>query len=186
MKRFFVLLFLFVIILTGCNTKDDIDKAMNLRQKMLTSSGCSFDVEISADYGEKLFTFAMQCTADASGKLKFTVTAPETIAGISGQISAEEGQLQFDDQVLSFELLTDDLVTPVSAPWLLVRTLRCGYINAGGKDGDLFKFQIDDSYEDDPLRLDIWLDNSDIPVCAEILWDGRRVASLSVENFKLL
>lgn len=186
MKRIFVLLLSFALLLAGCSTKEDVDRAMALRQKVLACSGCSFDVEITADYGDKLYTFAMQCSADASGKLMFTVTAPETIAGISGQISAEEGQLHFDDRILTFELLTEDLVTPVSAPWLLLRTLRGGYISAGGKDGDLFQFQIDDSYEDDPLRLDVWLDDNNIPVRADIIWDGRRVVSLSVENFVLL
>ena len=185
MKRFLALLLFIVVFLTGCNSQKDINKAMQLRQSILKCKTCSFDIEITADYTDKLYTFRMSCKTDATGKLDFTVTAPESVAGISGTIDGEEGALQFDDQILTFDLLTDGLVTPISAPWLLVRTLRGGYISSGGKDGDLFKIQIDDSYEDNPLRLDVWLDNNNYPVFADSLWDGCRVVSVTVENFIL-
>lgn len=186
MKRALALLLVLMMLLTGCGGSDDVDRAMELRQKLLTGNGCSFDVTVTADYEDNLFVFAMQCSADKDGTVSFTVTGPETIAGVRGQISGENGQLHFDEQVLLFDLLTDGLVTPVSAPWLLIRTLRGGYIGAGGKDGDLLRFEIDDSYEENPLRLDVWLDQNNVPVAADILWDGRRVVSLTVENFRFV
>ena len=186
MKRALALLLVLMVLLVGCGRSNDVDRAMELRQKLLAMNGCSFDVTVTADYQDNLFVFAMQCSADKDGVVSFTVTEPQTIAGVRGQISGENGQLHFDDQVLLFDLLTDDLVTPVSAPWLLIRTLRGGYIGAGGKDGELFRFEIDDSYEEDPLRLDIWLDQNNVPVAADILCDGRRVVSLTVENFRFV
>ena len=186
MKRVLSLILVLSALLAGCQSDQYIDRAMALRKKLLAGNGCSFTTVISADYGDKIFQFTMDCTADSDGKISFVVTKPETIAGISGQISGEEGKLLFDEQVLSFDLLTDGLVTPVSAPWLLLRTLRGGYIEAGGKDNDLYLFQIDDSYEENPLRLDVWLNEDGLPVNADIIWDGRRVVSLSVDNFRLL
>lgn len=186
MKRVLALLLVLMTLLTGCGGSNDLDRAMDLRQKLLAGNGCSFDITVTADYQDNLFVFGMQCSADKDGTVNFTVTEPETIAGVQGQINGESGQLHFDGQVLLFDLLTDGLVTPVSAPWLLIRTLRGGYIGAGGKDGDLFRFEIDDSYEENPLRLDIWLNQTNIPVAADILWDGRRVVSLTVENFRFV
>ena len=46
-----------------------------------------------------------------------------------------------------------------------------------------YKLIIHDSYEEDSLQLDIWLDTEGLPVSAEILWQGRRILSLCVNNF---
>jgi len=173
-----------VFLLAGCSGADQVlDKAMSMREMLLSSQGCAFDTEITADYGDKLHTFAMQCRTDAEGTLSFTVSAPETIAGITGSISAGEGRLTFDEHALVFELLADGQVTPVSAPWLLIKTLRSGYLSACAKTETGLRISIDDSYENDALHLDIWTDDACNPVYSEILWQGRRVVSLKVKNF---
>lgn len=186
MKRLLALLMMLSILLCGCGMRDNASGAIDLRQKLLQGNGCSFDATVTADYQDKLFEFRMSCTASKDGSVSFTIMEPDTIAGISGKISSDEGQLIFDDQVLVFDLLTDGLVSPVSAPWLLMRALIGGYINAGGKEGELFLYEIDDSYEENPLRLDVWLDRNNNPLTADILWDGKRVVALTVENFVLL
>ena len=40
--------------------------------------------------------------------------------------------------------------------------------------------------EEDALHLDIWLDPEDQPVQADILYDGRRILSLTVTDFEIL
>ena len=186
MRRVPVFLLVLIVLLTGCSANMGIDRAVALRQELLSGNGCSFDATVTADFTDKFFTFQMQCVVNKDGTMDFTVTQPETIAGISGQISAEEGKLKFNDQILSFELMADGQVSPISAPWLLMRTIQGGYISAGGKDGELFLFEIDDSYEENPLRLDVWLGLDNFPVTADIIWSGTRVASVSVDNFRLL
>ena len=81
--------------------------------------------------------------------------------------------------------MTDDQLSPVSAPWIFLRTLRSGYLTSAGMDGEQLRLTINDSYEEDALQLDIWLDGDDVPVRAEILYDGRRILSLSVKKFKI-
>lgn len=183
MKKVLAALFC-VLILTGCTGKrGEIDRAMGLRAKLLGSLGYSFDVTVTADYGDKLHTFGMSCTGDNDGNIHFTVTEPETIAGITGSISAEGGKLTFDDTALSFELLADGQVTPVSGPWILMKTLLGGYLTDCAVEDELLHLDIDDSYEDDALHLDIWLDQNDLPVQAEINYDGRRIVTMEVANF---
>lgn len=183
MKRAVVLL-LAVFLLVGCTDADvQMERAIALREKILQSDGCTFDAVITADYGEKLYTFSMSCRTDALGNMCFTVTDPQTIAGITGTVKSDGGALTFDDQVLAFELLADDQITPVSAPWLLIQTLRSGYLRSCTLDADMLRITIDDSYADDALQLDIWLDGDDLPKQAEILWQGRRIVSLEVKNF---
>ena len=185
MKRILPLL-LTVLLLCGCNGADDeMDRAMTLRSKML-ARGVSFETVITADYGDKLHSFSVSCVADEQGNLTFTVLQPEVIAGITGKITAAGGKLTFDDAALSFPLLADGQLTPVAAPWVLIRTLHSGYLTSCGGDGEYLRLAIDDSYEEDALHLDIWLGSEDLPVRGEVLWQGRRILSLEIKNFTFL
>ena len=186
MKRIVSVLAL-IVLLCGCGVNnDELDRAMELRAKLLTAQGCTFDAVVTADFGEKTYTFCVACQADAQGNVTFTVKEPETIAGISGSVSAEGGKLTFDDTALSFELLADGQVTPVSAGWLLVRSLRSGYVKSCGVDGKQIRLSIDDSYENGALHMDIWLGEGDVPVSADVLYNDRRILSLEVANFQIL
>lgn len=179
-------LMLVLVILTGCTGKrDELNRAMALRADLLGCESCSFDVTITADYGDTVHTFAMSCQGDNQGKLTFTVTQPETIAGITGVISAGEGALTFDDVALEFPLLADGQVTPVSGPWIFLKTLMGGYLTACGQEGDLLHLTIDDSYADDALQMEIWLNAENIPIQGEILFDGRRIVTMTIENFQI-
>lgn len=162
-----------------------MNRAMAFRSKLLAQN-VAFDTVITADYGDKTHSFEVSCTLDTDGTLGFTVMAPETIAGITGTISANGGKLTFDGQALAFPMLAEGQVTPVSGPWVLMHTLRSGYLTSCGKEGDGLRLAIDDSYRDDALHLDIWLNGSDLPVRGEILWQGRRVVSMDVKNFRFV
>lgn len=183
MKRVFAVL-LAILLLSGCkNSNSEIGRAMTLRDRLLSSNGCTFDAVITADYGDQVYTFSMNCQTDRDGDLIFSVTDPESISGITGTVSQKGGHLTFDGRALAFEMLADGQVTPVSAPWLLIRTLRSGYLSACGKDEDNLRIAIDDSYDDNALHLDIWVNSQDVPIRGEILWQGQRVLSLEVRNF---
>ena len=178
--------FLSLVLLTGCTGKrDELDRAMKLRANLLGCLGCSFDVTVTADYGDSYYTFVMNCQATGRGDLQFTVLQPESIAGITGEISSGEGKLTFDEVALHFPLLADDQVTPVSGPWILMKTLLGGYLTAANEEDDLLHLTIHDSYEEDALQMEIWLDGEDEPVNAEILYDGRRIVTMTVENFSM-
>lgn len=185
MKRL-ALLCLVLILLCGCSANSaDMDRAMALRGK-LQQKEVTFDVDITADYGDKVHTFSMECQADIKGNMKFSVTRPESISGISGTVSKGSGKLTFDDQILAFDILADNLISPVSGPWVLMETLRSGYLTSCSQEGDLLRVAIDDSYADNALHLEVWLDSNDIPQRCEIYWQGRRLLSMDVKNFTFL
>lgn len=185
MKRIIPIL-LILVLLAGCaGARDTMDRAMALRSALL-AKGAEFDATVTADYGDKTYSFGMHCRMEAQGKVTFSVTAPETIAGITGTVSASGGKLTFDGNALAFTLLADGQVSPVSGPWLLMKTLRSGYLTSCGVEDGCLRIAIDDSYEDDALHLDVWLDESDCPKRGEILWKGRRILTVEIENFVFL
>lgn len=177
----------FLLFLTGCSGKNvELEKAMKLRANLLKAESVTFCVDISADYGDTLQLFSMDCRTDNQGNVSFTVTAPETISGIRGMITDGNGALTFDDTALHFELLTDEQLSPSSAPWLLMKTLRSGYLTAAGTEGESIRLTIDDSYEEDALQLDIWLNDQELPQRAEVLYDGKNILSLVIRSFQIL
>ena len=185
MKKVLPLL-LAVVLLAGCSqTPKEVERALSLRAKLLQASACTFDVEITADYGQILHIFCMNCTANAQGDVSFCVTAPESIAGITGQVSKQGGALTFDDTALYFELLADEQLSPVSAPWVLMKALRGGYITSAGMEGNQLRVSVNDSYEDDALNLDVWLDSVNIPQRADICYGGKRILSMKLENVQI-
>ena len=175
-----------LLTFSGCGGKDaELKRAMDLRAKLLASC-VSFDAEITADYGNEIHNFSVYCEGDSQGNLGFRVTAPESIEGITGRIENKEGKLTYRDTVLAFPLLAEDQLSPVSAPWVFYTALRGGYLTSAGMEDDLLRLTIDDSYEEDALTVDIWLDEADNPVRAEILFDGRRILTMTIENFQIL
>lgn len=182
MKRLLVC-FVCVLFLTGCSSEDGIDYTMQLRQQLLSAKECSFTADIMADYGDVLYTFSVQCNFDELGNMTFTVIAPESICGVTGKIEGEQGFLTFEDQSVAFPLLTDAQLTPVSAPWIFMKALRSGYINSSASDGALTYVCIDDSFKDDAMQVDFWLDQSNAPVQAEILYKNCRILSLTITEF---
>lgn len=186
MKRMCCLAVL-VVLLAGCSAEDRaLSDAMAFRDELLSARGCSFQARITADYGDSLYTFGASCQADEAGVVRFEITEPESLSGIAGTLSETGGTIPFADTALCFSLMAEEQVTPVGAPWFLLRTLRSGYITAACMEEDLLHITADDSYAENALTLDIWLREGKEPVRGDILYDGRRILAVDIENFRIL
>lgn len=182
-----VLLLIALVILTGCTGKaSEMDRCMALRARLLACESYSFDADITADYGDELQSFSLRCQGKSDGTLGFLVLQPEGISGITGRFAAGRGELTFDDVAVFFPPLADEQVSPVSGPWVMMKALLGGYLTSCTMEEDLLRLTIDDSYEDDALQLDIWLDEEDRPVRAEIIYDERRILTMDLESFDIV
>lgn len=171
------------LLLLLCGCASPASDPLSLRQSLLSAQSTSFQAEITADYGDSLSVFTLDCVCDSQGAVSFTVAAPECIQGITGTIAAGKGKLTFDETGLSFPLLADGLLSPVSAPWVFLRALRSGYLRSWGKEGNLTRLTLDDSFQDDALQVDLWLEEN-TPVRAEICQKGTKILSLSIASFR--
>ena len=178
---------LLVLFLLGCDSSASMmDQAISLRQSILKAEKCSFKCIITADYAEQLYTFTLNCVFDKNGTMQFEVVQPERISGISGQIDSNSGKLVFNGQAIAFPLLADGYISPVSAPWVVMKTLRGGYIVSCGKEDNGMLLSINDSYEDEALNIQIWTDEYLCPCQAEVLWCGKRILTMKVIDFSVV
>ena len=180
MKRFLPLMLIFLM---GCSGSDPaMDAALALRTRCLGSREITFETEIRADYIEAMECFDLKCSFTQEGIMTFSVEEPEEIAGISGTVSGMEGTIGFDATILAFPMLADGRLSPVSAPWVMMKAIREGAIVCAGQEGERIHLTIDDSYADNALTVDLWLEGDEI--CeAEIAWEGRRCVTMTVDDF---
>lgn len=175
-----------LLLLMGCSRENtELDRAMALRTSLLNGKGCSFDGQITADFGDKTYVFLLKYEADEKGNVDFIVLEPENIKEITGTIQGEGGMLRFDDKALAFPLLADGVLSPISGGWILLRALRSGYVRHCTAEGDLLRVTVDDSYEQDALTLDVWLNENNSPVQADLYEENRRIMTITLQNFQI-
>ena len=163
-----------------------MDDVIALRTQIESCKSYRFSVSVAADYGETVSEFVLSCTSDQKDNLKLTVVEPDTISGITCEVSGTSGKIVFDDKLLAFELLADGLVSPVSAPWFLMRSLRSGYIRSCSEmEGKTF-LRIDDTYGQISYSVELWLDENLKPASAEVIWEGKRIMSMIISDFEIL
>lgn len=186
MKRLFFVC-LSVMFLLGCgNTRSCVDSVVELRNRVLRAEGWAFTADITADYGDSIYTFKMKCEQEASGDMVVEVIAPDSISGIKAQISKGSGQLTFEDMTLAFAMVADEQITPISMPWLFMKALCGGYISTAGNDGSGIHAQIDDSYSGQQFTMDIWAEGDMTPQRAELIWNGKRILSMDIAEFQIV
>lgn len=186
MKRF-VVVFISICLLFGCGNENREDhQAIEIRKTLQTAKGCSFDSRITADYGDSVCVFDLNCIFDNAGNLTFTALQPDTISGITGTVSNEGGHLTFDDNLLLFDLLLDEQLTPVCAPWLLYKTLIGGVIKGVDNDVDGNCVIYADVFSGETFDLYAWFQADGKPESCEIVWLGRRILTIEISNFTIL
>lgn len=185
MKRMLII-FIAVIFLSGCTKqKTCLDQAVEMREQLLGGNGCTFKAILTADYQDVIYTFAMYCSADREGNVGFSVISPDTISGISGTLSENGGELQFDEQALLFEAIADGLISPICAPWIFLNILRSGYIDGCAEEADGLFIQYTDSYHDEIIKVNVTTEGL-IPVRGEIIWNEQRIMTIVVEDYCVL
>ena len=155
---------------------------MAFRDRLLDAGGCGFVAQITADYGTEVDDFRMEVNSDADGNVAFEVIEPEPISGITGTVTRSGGALTFDDTILGFPMLAEGRLAPISAPWVLLKALRSGYISSVGKEGEQWRLTVLDSYEEDALVIDVWFENDWRPIHSEILFKGEKILTMALSD----
>ena len=122
--------------------------------------------------------------------VELTLTAPETVAGLTARLAGEESQLEFDGLSVETGPLDGDGLTPVSAVPALLEAARSGYITACGLEGEGTVLRVDCG---DPTgspgagtEYALWFDASaHTLIKGEISVDGFRVILCEFSQFTM-
>ncbi len=87
-----------VLLLSACGGKGS--EAEELLQKIrgsyLEMTACSGHMDLTADYGQRVYTFGVDFTWEREGESVLTLTAPENVAGTTARIARGETVLEYD------------------------------------------------------------------------------------------
>lgn len=125
-------------LLTGCGrieVSQEEQLALEIRGEYLEMTACRAELDLTADYGQRVYRYHILAGADGE-QVAMTLTAPESVAGITARYTGEKGQLEFDGLWLESGVLDRNGLTPASAFPVLLEEARSGYIIACCMEAD--------------------------------------------------
>lgn len=180
-----VLMMCLCLLLGGCGGRSQgVSPAIAFRASLVQAGGCSFRAELTADYGDYVVPFALDCETEVNGQTHFTVAAPETLAGITAAVDETGGTVTYDGLMMDFGLLANGRLAPAAGPGRrgILLVLRLSRRGRGG--GRRFRATYEKDYEEKMLKVDTWFENG-IPIYAEVCYNGQRILNLTISEFSL-
>lgn len=120
------------LLLSACGaggSGEPQELALTIRNEYISASGCAAQLEVVADYGQRVYTYTVDVTVTGDEGV-LTVTAPEEVAGLVVRMGPEQGWLEYDGAVLETGPLDQDGLTPVGAVFALLESARSGFIDS--------------------------------------------------------
>lgn len=170
-KRLCALMMTLVLPLSACGGAgggDEAEKALvEVRGKYLEMTACSGHADLTADYGQRVYTYGVDFTWQREGETLLTLTAPEVIAGTTAHIAAGETALEYDGVMLETGPLNTEGLAPVDALPALLAYAREGFAAEcalEGAEGEMQSLHvICRDPEQDPgvgIEAELWFDQA--------------------------
>ena len=169
-------------LLTACGGKETnaLQAPLDFRAELLAKNGCSFTAQITADCGERVWQYAIRCKASPDGTAELEILAPDSIAGITAEITGADGKLRFDGAYVDFGLLADGELSPIAAPQTLFSCWTEQYIASSG--GGCVSYELGSGAK--RLEMICRFDEDNLPVRAEIYQQGTQLMALEISDFE--
>lgn len=178
----FIFLFSFTLAACGGERKAE-DLAAEIRTSMIAAQKLEMSLTISADYGDKVYTFGVNYTGNAANG-QIEIRSPESVAGLTANVDVAQISLSYDDVTLDTGLVVSDGLAPVEAVPFMISQWQSGYITASGREklGEIETVALT-IYVSETEELRTWFDlQSLLPVRAELSDNGRMVIACDFEN----
>lgn len=145
MRKCLVCVLMTTFLLAGCGkagVSEAEELALAIRGEYLAMDGCAARAAITADYGQRVYQYEL-AVAVSGEETVLTLSAPETVAGLSARLDGEESLLEFDGVSVETGPLDETGLTPVSAVPALLEAAKSGYITACALEEDGAVLRVD-------------------------------------------
>lgn len=129
-RRLCALMMTLILPLAACGEKgkNEAEEALSqIRGQYLEMTVCSGHAELTADYGQRVYSYGLDFSWQREGETLLTLTAPEIVAGTVAHIAAGETALEYDGVMLETGALNEEGLSPVDALPALLRYAREGF-----------------------------------------------------------
>lgn len=122
-------------ILCGCvGEQGDNDLTLELRGDFLSRTGCTGTMDLTADYGQRVYEYTVEFSETEEDGLTMTITAPEEVAGITARIASGQTALEYDGIQLETGPLNSDGLSPMDALPAFFEAMESGYMAETGTE----------------------------------------------------
>lgn len=194
MRKLMICVLMMTFLLIGCKggtagISEAEELALSIRTEYIEMTACQANVTITADYGQRVYQYGL--TAAVNGEeTVLTLTAPETVAGITARLSGEENLLEYDDVIVETGPLNEEGLSPVSALPVLLECAKSGFITATTfetvGEQEILRVMYGDPEEEagTGTETSLWFDkDSHILLEGEVSVDGLRVILCEFSQF---
>ena len=192
MRKLGCVLMITVLLLSGCSKGiDEAEQAaLDIRAAYLSMVGCTATLDITADYGERVFECVLVLDHTAGGDTVLTVMEPELLRGVTARLRNGESLLEFDGVRLETGALSDTGLSPIDCVPVLLRAIQEGFISAWSTEtlGERECVRFTTSNPDNQLgqgqEVHLWFDKENFAlVRGEISVDGFMALRCEVTDF---
>lgn len=183
------------LALTACSPAEKGAQAEQLalliRGEYLSMAACDAQVEVTADYGSRVFSYSLDVAYRREGETVLTVTAPEEIAGVTARLWEDSSVLEYDGAQVETGPVTEEGLSPMAAVPLLLEQAGEGFIAQCGletlESGEVLRVVCRDP-EGQPgvgLEYTLWFQpETHALVRGEVSQDGYTVLTCTFTGFQ--
>lgn len=126
---------LLLCLLCGCTGADsNNDLTLELRSDFLSREGCSGIMELTADYGQRVYAYTVEFDGTVKDGMTLVITAPEEVAGITANIREGQTYLEYDGVRLETGPVNEEGLSPLDALPTFLTAMESGYIAETGSE----------------------------------------------------
>lgn len=181
-----------LLLLTGCGRElDEAEQAaLDIRGAYLSMAGFTAVLDVTADYGQRVFSCVLALDHTAGEESVLTVVEPELLSGITARLRAGESALEFDGVYLETGPLSDTGLSPMDCVPYLLKEIQEGYISAWSleqleeRECVRFTTSAPDSAPGVGQECRLWFDRESFALCRGEIWAGESLSlSCDVSDF---
>ncbi|SCJ07163.1 Uncharacterised protein [uncultured Flavonifractor sp.] len=191
------MIILALVLLAGCGRDNRggqgaEELALEIRTEYIGMTALSAGMEVTADYGERVYTYGMALAWDQTEGTTLTLTAPEEVAGITVRIGDEDTALEYDGVRLETGPLSGEGFSPVDVVPALLKQVREGFIaescaeQLGEQDTLRVCYRAPEAQPGTGTETTVWFDTATHALLrAEMAVDGFTVLQCVFSDFQI-
>ena len=186
-------LMIIFLCLTGCGGQkiDEAEQlALDVRSKYLSMAGCTATLEVTADYGDRIFECVLELDHTVGGTTVLTVKEPEILQGVAARLENGTGFLEFDGVIVDTGSVSPEGYSPLDCVPFLLEEVRGGFISRWGLETmgerDCVRFATADpsAQQGTGTECEFWFDRGTLALLkGEVSVDGSMVLRCETDDF---
>lgn len=183
-----------LLLLGGCSRSlvDEAEQmALDARARYLAAPGLTATWDITADYGERVFSCRLAVEHTAGEETSLRVLEPELLQGVTARLQDGESLLEFDGVVLDTGSISPEGQSPLDCVPFFLKELQSGYLSQWElgtleETPCLHLVTTDPSLpEGEGTRCELWLAQEDSALLrAELAVEENTVLQCVVQEFQ--